>query len=118
MHLGEATVSPGSVGGDVRIIQQILAGQGYSVGPIDGYFGPQTLAAVKAFQKAKGLVPDGIAGPLTWDALREKTPNPVPTPTRPPIQTPARTGYNTLMSLGLGVVVLLAVTWPRKRRRR
>jgi len=36
---------------------------------IDGVFGPQTLAAVKAFQKSYGLKPDGIVGPLTWSTM-------------------------------------------------
>ena len=35
----------------------------------DGDFGPITLAAIIAFQKAIGLKPDGEVGPLTWTAL-------------------------------------------------
>ena len=33
------------------------------------FFGNQTQNAVISFQKAFGLVPDGIVGPKTWDAL-------------------------------------------------
>lgn len=33
--------------------------------PADGVWGPQTDLAVKAWQKVKGLVADGIAGPVT-----------------------------------------------------
>jgi peptidoglycan hydrolase-like protein with peptidoglycan-binding domain len=36
---------------------------------VDGDFGPQTEAAVKAYQRRKGLVVDGIVGPITWRAL-------------------------------------------------
>lgn len=70
MRLGEATLGPGTISHDVRDMQLILKGQGYDPGPIDGNFGPHTQAAVQAFQKSKGLVPDGIVGALTWAALR------------------------------------------------
>ena len=36
---------------------------------VDGVFGPQTFAAVKAFQIDNGLKGDGIVGPMTWRKL-------------------------------------------------
>ncbi|WBA44286.1 peptidoglycan recognition protein family protein [Hymenobacter canadensis] len=33
---------------------------------VDGSFGPRTEAALRAFQREHNLVPDGIAGPKTW----------------------------------------------------
>jgi hypothetical protein len=39
-----------------------------------GHFRTQTRAAVRAFQRARGLQPDGVAGPLTWALLLETPP--------------------------------------------
>lgn len=70
MKIGDPLLTEGTISADVTEAQKILQGQGYNVGPIDGNFGPQTRAAVIAFQKTKGLTPDGIIGPDTWAALR------------------------------------------------
>lgn len=59
----------GSKGNQVRTMQRLLNALGHSCGSVDGSFGPKTLAAVKAFQKAKGLEVDGSCGPKTWTAL-------------------------------------------------
>lgn len=37
--------------------------------PVDGIFGANTEAAVRAAQKAHGLTVDGVVGPKTWKAL-------------------------------------------------
>jgi peptidoglycan hydrolase-like protein with peptidoglycan-binding domain len=39
---------------------------------VDGRLGPATAAAVTAFQSAVGVTPDGIAGPLTLAAIKER----------------------------------------------
>src|ERR671924_1501944 len=52
----------------VRPLQQLLRARGHSVA-VDGIFGPQTEAAVKAFQQSRGLAADGIVGPQTWPRL-------------------------------------------------
>ncbi|WP_305042366.1 peptidoglycan-binding domain-containing protein [Geoalkalibacter sp.] len=59
----------GSKGEEVRRIQDRLKAQGYYDGERDGIFGGGTESAVKRFQKAQGLEPDGVVGPLTWAAL-------------------------------------------------
>lgn len=54
---------------NVSAVQSKLATLGFNPGSIDGIFGPKTLAALKNFQRAEGLVIDGIVGPITWKAL-------------------------------------------------
>ena len=62
----------GSTGPSVVILQVSLnrISQNYPAIPkisaIDGIFGPQTEAAVRAFQQIFGLTADGIVGPATW----------------------------------------------------
>jgi peptidoglycan hydrolase-like protein with peptidoglycan-binding domain len=60
---------PYTKGEDVEDVQQALAQQGFDPGPIDGYYGPLTEAAVRSFQQSKGLAVDGIVGPNTTKAL-------------------------------------------------
>ncbi|GMA51021.1 hypothetical protein GCM10025857_23780 [Alicyclobacillus contaminans] len=62
-------LSYGSTGSAVVLLQQDLNKLGYSVGSVDGDFGPRTEAEVKAFQSAHHLQVDGIVGPATWNAL-------------------------------------------------
>ena len=64
----------GDSGNDVRVLQYYLAyvAQFIDTVPqiaVDGSFGPETEAAVKAFQRTYGLSDDGVVGELTWDAL-------------------------------------------------
>ena len=59
----------GDTAENTRMVQQRLADLGYYTGKVDGIWGSKTLAAVKSFQKAKGLVQDGIVGAKTEKAL-------------------------------------------------
>lgn len=63
--------SPAMRGEDVRQVQAALLKAGLSVGSngADGSFGNVTDAAVKQFQKSKGLTEDGIVGDQTLQAL-------------------------------------------------
>lgn len=63
------TLRNGSKGTQVKVLQWLLADKGQSPGNADGIFGKNTLAAVKAFQKAQGLSVDGIVGKNTWGKL-------------------------------------------------
>ena len=42
-------------------LQRRLTRAGFSTGGVDGKIGPKTLGAIRAYQSAKGLVPDGFA---------------------------------------------------------
>jgi peptidoglycan hydrolase-like protein with peptidoglycan-binding domain len=60
---GRTTLRRGAKG---DLVKQLQASVGVGA---DGNFGPRTEAAVRAFQRDNGLVPDGIVGPATWAAL-------------------------------------------------
>jgi peptidoglycan hydrolase-like protein with peptidoglycan-binding domain len=66
------TLKPGDTGSQVEILQRELAGLGYAPGTIDGNYGSGTVTAVKAFQTAVGLTPDGVVGPRTLQALKSR----------------------------------------------
>lgn len=55
---------------DTAAVQTALSRLGHAPGPIDGAWGARTKAAVIAFQRAKGLSPDGVVGPKTIAALQ------------------------------------------------
>ena len=55
----------------VKQIQSALKKANFYKGEIDGKTGPQTKRAIKAFQKSKGLNPDGVVGPKTWEELNK-----------------------------------------------
>ncbi|MBD2107229.1 peptidoglycan-binding protein [Nodosilinea sp. FACHB-13] len=60
---------PGMEGDAVRQLQQRLRTKKFYNGTVDGVFGSQTEAAVRAAQAANNLTVDGIVGPATWRAL-------------------------------------------------
>ena len=59
----------GDNGFPVIAVQTLLSKHNFNVNYTDGDFGPDTLAKVKSFQKAKGLTADGIVGRDTWMKL-------------------------------------------------
>lgn len=59
----------GSRGEQVKTLQRLLNAMGYNCGSADGIWGKNTDAAVRKFQKAKGLTVDAICGKNTWTKL-------------------------------------------------
>lgn len=55
-----------------REIQVALKTSGYYAGSVDGKMGPQTLEAIRAFQRSNGLTPDGKVGSKTATALAKQ----------------------------------------------
>ena len=68
IEIAYSQISYGSSGSDVKKLQEVLNKNGYSL-DVDGKFGPKTQAAVKDYQKKKGLKVDGIVGEKTWGSL-------------------------------------------------
>ncbi|MCP2018988.1 MAG: N-acetylmuramoyl-L-alanine amidase [Erythrobacter sp.] len=66
----------------VKTVQALLGLQ------TDGIFGPQTEAAIRAWQRTNGLVPDGIVGPRSWEMLDLQR----DAPAKPPQTPPAKDG--------------------------
>ncbi len=52
-------------------LQTLLTAAGFDTRGVDGKIGPNTIAAVRGFQRARGLVPDGFASLGVLTALRE-----------------------------------------------
>lgn len=97
----------GSSGADVKCLQAAMNAMGYTVatsgagspGNESTYFGPKTLAAVKAYQAAQGWTPANQVGPMTRAKLNAwlgGTPSPTPTPTPTPVPTGA--GLNVALA--------------------
>ena len=63
--LGVAAPANAGVNPQLAGLQVALRAHGLDLGQIDGIMGPQTRAALKTFQRKKGLEPDGIVGKRT-----------------------------------------------------
>jgi peptidoglycan hydrolase-like protein with peptidoglycan-binding domain len=56
-------------GDAVMGLQERLKAKGFLQSPVDGVFGPETQAAVKAAQAEYELKSDGVVGTQTWLVL-------------------------------------------------
>ena len=68
---GRPTLRRGADGEHVKQLQAKLRMDTSAGGA--GTFGPKTEAAVREFQRSLGMLPDGIVGPKTWEALDKRT---------------------------------------------
>lgn len=96
------TVARGSSGPAVTALQQRLNAWGQQV-TADGLFGTATDGALRAFQGARKLAVDGIAGPATWTALNA---SPAPVPPQPPQVIPAPPDLSQVVTSSGAVAVL------------
>lgn len=53
-----------------KSLQRLLTRRGFDTEGTDGIIGPNTIAAIRAYQKSKGLAPDGFASKSLLRALR------------------------------------------------
>ncbi|MCC5634722.1 peptidoglycan-binding protein [Nostoc sp. CHAB 5844] len=75
----------GDINSQIKFIQQQLQASGYFEQSITGSFDAATEVAVVKFQKAHGLIADGIVGPKTLAAMKSKfikSASPTSQPTR------------------------------------
>jgi hypothetical protein len=68
------TIHQNSRGADVIALQNLLIANGAAI-TNDGIYGAATAAAVREYQRAHGLVADGIAGAQTLNTLRGVAPS-------------------------------------------
>jgi len=73
---GQPTISVGATGDAVRRLERALRRTPDLGIAVDGVFSPALEATVKDFQSGAGLTPDGVVGPLTWNALPDGGPMP------------------------------------------
>lgn len=61
----------GDTSEEVADVQARLRSLGYGIGDRPSVFGPETQAAVRAFQQRRSMLVDGIVGSQTWNQLVE-----------------------------------------------
>ena len=58
-------ISPGTKGGEIKKLQELLREAGNSSSPLTGVYDGDTVSAVKEFQMSKGIKQDGVVGDQT-----------------------------------------------------
>lgn len=98
VKLGDRSLKKGSTGADVKELQNLLLGLGFTLPKYgaDGDYGSETESAVKAFQAKYNITIDGIYGSQTHTAMMaaiaDRTPDPEPeVPAAEPVVEPTPT---------------------------
>jgi N-acetylmuramoyl-L-alanine amidase len=77
-NLGDRILThlPGNLmaGDDVFALQRRLLELGFKIGRVDGYFGAETEAGLREFQRNVGIPADGTCGPFTLKQLAQLAP--------------------------------------------
>jgi len=84
----------GDAGTAVTDLQSRLLTLGYYQGAVDGVFGSLTESAVLAFQRDRGIYPDGAVGPVTQQALSQTNVAAQPPVGGAPAPFPSQSGPN------------------------
>ncbi len=66
---GARTIKAGDFGWDVAVLQFLMTRDGVYTGALDGYFGKETAAGLRRYQKHLRLTADGVVGPHTLAAI-------------------------------------------------
>lgn len=116
----------GSKGSDVQTLQTQLKELGYYNGVVDGQYQETTKIAVAQFQKAQGLLADGIVGSTTTEKLqaaitaKQSFTASAESTSKPSTQTKStKQGFVWWLLLGLGTLgsigaVLYCIRWLRQ----
>lgn len=109
------TLKQGMRGSAITDLQKNLKSLNYPIGTVDGAFGPNTLQAVKAFQRDNGLCIDGIAGAKTIEAIKNKLNGKTSTPVNRGETTTTQTKVQSVITTAksfIGVPYATAGTSP------
>jgi hypothetical protein len=107
---GRRTMLLGRFGWDVAVLQYLLR-----LPAVDGFYGPETVAAVKKWQRHMHLAADGIAGPQTIAVLARRRAVPLARP-RKPVVVGSPTGVRQSLDYwssryGLDPKLVKALAW-------
>ncbi len=78
---GSRVLKAGDFGWDVAVLQFLMTRRGVYSGALDGYFGKETAAALRRYQKQLRLTADAVVGPHTLSAIVKRDAVPVRTHT-------------------------------------